>query len=205
MPKIALSALLSTDSAQTAELSYLLPYHSWDDTHFRLLRTWWRCVVAVGAKKKYFSDGWHKITSALISFSEMRSKFRIDGSAIWKKSDIFFHPTSVNWSAPKGEILLSEILMCEWIYGRTSLQGKETVWTFKLVFYFGAVYITAIHSLKRSPALPRPWAWNPYVWLCHPPSVLLYFLMNRPCGCSPKLKDAAHLSAICQQLVIWLE
>lgn len=121
------------------------------------------------------------------------------------KNPPFSRPTSINWTAPSGENLLSKILMCQYIYGSIFLQKKEIVWTFKLAFFFSVVYIKGIHFLRRSQALPCPSVWNPYVWLRHPPPVLLLYIFDEQAmRVQSKLKGTAHLSAICQQLVIWL-
>lgn len=123
------------------------------------------------------------------------------------KNPPFSHPTSINWTAPWRGNLLSEILMCQYIYGTYGsifLLGKEIVWAFKLAFCFSAECIIVIQFLKRPPALMCPWVWNPYVWLCTIHLQYYYVSDEQAMRAQSKLKGTAHLSAICQRLVIWL-
>lgn len=134
-------------------------------------------------------------------------KYAVDWWLQHLRNPLFSHPTSINWTAPRRENLLSKIVMCQYIYdtyGSRFLLGKEIFGIFKLAFFFSAECVIVIQALRRPPALLCPWVSNPHVW--HSIIHLQYYYVfdEQAIRAQSKLKGTAHLSAICQQLVIWL-
>lgn len=118
------------------------------------------------------------------------------------KNPPFSHPTSLKWTAPRGEELLSKIRMCQYIYGAIFLQRKEMVWTFKLAFFFNVVYIIIVHFLRGSSS-PVSLGLGAMCLTLSTSSITI-FLMNRPCGYSPNsraqpiyLPSVSNLSSGC--------
>lgn len=193
--------LLPFDSVKTAEWAYLLPNVLW---------VRWYTLKSARSWMAAWSQ-WEKQSILLTDDIELwpppsplaDEEYFIDWWQQHLKNPPFSHPTSINWTAPRRQNLLSKILMCQYIYGGIFLQGDGKSLNIQTcIFLEYGVYNSHLVSEEISCVLGF---WNPYVQPSHPPPVLLYFWWTSHAGTvqtqgySPSI---CHLSATCHLAVV---